>query len=159
MIHPFDPVFDKDSLILILGTFPSEKSREYGFFYGHPQNRFWKLLTLLTNFKKIPESIDEKREILIRNRIALWDVIQSCEIKGSSDASITNVIPNDLSKILNFSKIERIYANGTKAYQLYMKYCYPNIGKEIIKLPSTSPANASYSLEKLKNEWEKIKIL
>ena len=159
MIHPFEPIFDRNSQILILGTFPSEKSREYGFFYGHPRNRFWKLLTILTNFKKIPESIDEKKAILLHNKIALWDVIQSCDIKGSNDASITNVIPNDLSKILNFSKIKQIYANGTKAYQLYMKYCYPSTEKTIIKLPSTSPANASYSIEKLKHEWEKIKIL
>ena len=140
--------------MLILGTFPSEKSRKDGFFYGHPQNRFWKLITLLTKSKKIPESIEEKIEILLKNNIALWDVIHSCDIKGSSDASITNVVPNDLSKILKCSNIQQIYANGEKAYRIYMKYCYKNIGKDIIKLPSTSPANASYSLAKLKDEWE-----
>ncbi len=154
MIHPFEAVFDRYSSMLILGTFPSEKSRKDGFFYGHPQNRFWKLITLLTKSKKIPESIEEKIEILLKNNIALWDVIHSCDIKGSSDASITNVVPNDLSKILKCSNIQQIYANGEKAYRIYMKYCYKNIGKDIIKLPSTSPANASYSLAKLKDEWE-----
>ena len=107
MIHPFEAVFDRYSSILILGTFPSEKSRKYGFFYGHPQNRFWKLIALLTKSKKIPESIDEKIEILLKNNIALWDVIHSCDIKGSSDASITNVVPNDLSKILKCSNIRQ----------------------------------------------------
>lgn len=154
MIHPFEAVFDRYSSMLILGTFPSEKSRKDGFFYGHPQNRFWKLIALLTKSKKIPESIDEKIEILLKNNIALWDVIHSCDIKGSSDASITNVVPNDLSKILKCSNIRQIYANGEKAYRLYIKYCYKNIEKDIIKLPSTSPANASYSLAKLKDEWE-----
>ena len=154
MIHPFEAVFDRYSSMLILGTFPSEKSRKYGFFYGHPQNRFWKLIALLTKSKKIPELIEEKIEILLKNHIALWDVIHSCDIKGSSDASITNVVPNDLSKISKCSNIQQIYANGEKAYRIYMKYCYKNIGKDIIKLPSTSPANASYSLAKLKDEWE-----
>ena len=154
MIHPFEAVFDRYSSMLILGTFPSEKSRKYGFFYGHPQNRFWKLIALLTKSKKIPELMEEKIEILLKNNIALWDVIHSCDIKGSSDASITNVVPNDLSKILKCSNIQQIYANGEKAYRIYMKYCYKNIGKDIIKLPSTSPANASYSLAKLKDEWE-----
>ncbi len=155
MLHPFEPVFDKHSLILILATFPSEKSRKYGFFYGHPQNRFWKLLALLTKSEKIPESIEEKKTLLLKNGIALWDVIYSCDIKGSSDASITNVVPNDLSKILECANIQRIYANGEKAYRIYMKYCYKNIGKDIIKLPSTSPANASYNFARLRDEWEK----
>ena len=159
MIHPFEPVFDKNSLVLILGTFPSEKSREYGFFYGHPQNRFWKLIAFLTNTSKIPVSIDKKKELLLRNKIALWDVINSCDIKKSSDASITNVVPNNLSKILELSSIKRIFANGEKAYNIYMRYCYKDIGKEITKLPSTSPANASYSLERLKTEWKIIKVL
>ena len=153
MIHPFEPVFDENSSILILGTFPSEKSREYGFFYGHPRNRFWKLITHLTNTERIPKSIEKKKEMLLTNKIALWDVIKSCEITGSSDASITNVVPNDLSRILLISKIQQIYANGTKAYQIYMKYSYPLIRKKIIKLPSTSPANASCSFEKLISEW------
>lgn len=159
MLHPFKPVFDKRSSILILGTFPSEKSRKYGFFYGHPQNRFWKLIALLTKTEIIPKSIDEKKEILLKNRIALWDVIYSCDIKGSSDASITNVVPNDFSKILNSANIKQIYANGEKTYNIYMKYCYKNVGKEIIRLPSTSPANASYNLARLKKEWmEKMNL-
>ena len=148
MIHPFEPVFDKNSLVLILGTFPSEKSREY----------FWKLIAFLTNTSKIPVSIDEKKELLLRNKIALWDVINSCDIKKSSDSSITNVVPNNLSKILELSSIKQIFANGEKAYSIYMRYCYKDIGKEIIKLPSTSPANASYSLERLKTEWKIINI-
>lgn len=156
MKHPFNPVFDKNSEILILGTFPSEKSREYGFFYGHPQNRFWKIIVLLTKSNKIPQTIYEKKQILLKNRIAIWDTIQSCDIKGSSDISITNIIPNDLSKILEYANIKQIYANGSKAYQIYMKFCYQNTGKNILKLPSTSPANASYSLQKLYNAWKVI---
>ena len=159
MIHPFDPIFNEHSFILILGTFPSEKSRKYGFFYGHPQNRFWKLIASLTKTEIIPKSIDEKKEILIKNGIALWDIIHSCDIIGSSDASITNIVPNDLSKILEFTNIKQIYANGEKAYRIYMKYCHKNIKKDIIKLPSTSPANASYSFARLEKEWsEKINI-
>lgn len=156
MKHPFDPVFDKNSEILILGTFPSEKSREYGFFYGHPQNRFWKIIVLLTKSNKIPQTIYEKKQILLKNRIAIWDTIKNCDIKGSSDISITNIIPNDLSKILEYANIKQIYANGSKAYQIYMKFCYQNTGKNILKLPSTSPANASYSLQKLYNAWKVI---
>lgn len=156
MMHPFKPVFDKNSSILILGTFPSKKSREYGFFYGHPRNRFWKLIAHFTNIKKIPESVEEKKEILLKNKIALWDIVKSCDITGSSDTSIINVIPNDLLKILSVSKIQQIYANGTKAYQIYMKYAYPIIKKEIIKLPSTSPANAAYSFENLISKWKVI---
>jgi len=156
MHHPFKPVYDKNSIILILGTFPSPKSRENGFFYGHPRNRFWKLLTYLTNSPKIPESINEKIQFLIKNKIAIWDTIESCDIKGSSDAKITNIIPADLNLILNDSKIEKIYANGTKAYETYMKYCYSSTHKEIVKLPSTSPANATYSFEKLLSEWKKL---
>lgn len=156
MIHPFGPIFDKNSQILIVGTFPSEKSRRYGFFYGNPQNRFWRLMALLTKADKVPASIEEKKEILLKNKIALWDVIKTCDIRGSSDSSITNVVPNNLSKILKHSNIRQIFANGEKAYNIYNKYCYNIIEKNIIKLPSTSPANASYNLEKLKTEWEKI---
>ena len=156
IIHPFEPVFDKNSSILILGTFPSVKSREYGFYYGHPRNRFWKLIADLTNDEKIPESVEEKKELLIRGKIALWDVIKSCDIQGSSDASITNAIPNDLSRITEFADIKQIYANGEKAYKIYMKHCYENTGREIVKLPSTSPANASFDFKKLKSTWKII---
>lgn len=158
MLHPFSPVFDSYSSILILGTFPSVKSREYGFFYGHPQNRFWKLMTVLTKSLEIPKSIDEKKELLIKNKIAIWDAIYSCDIEGSKDVSIKNVIPNDLSIILESADIKQIYANGRVAYEIYMKYCYHNIKRKIIKLPSSSPANASYNFEKLKSVWEQIII-
>jgi hypoxanthine-DNA glycosylase len=154
LTHPFDPVFDEKSRILILGTFPSLKSREYGFYYGHPQNRFWKVLSSVTNTYPVPETIADKKQMLLRNGIALADVLQSCNIEGSSDGSIRNVIPADLSKIFENSDIERICANGEKAYQLFIKY----IGMEVIKLPSTSPANVQYDLEKLILEWEKIII-
>jgi hypoxanthine-DNA glycosylase len=155
LTHPFDPIFDKNSSILILGTFPSAKSLEYGFYYGHPQNRFWKVLSFITT-DPIPKTIVDKKQMLFKNEIALYDVLQSCDIEGSSDSSIKNAVPADLSKILDNSNIKRIYANGGKAYQLFIKYLYKNIRHEIIKLPSTSPANAQYNLEKLILEWKKI---
>ncbi|GHT98529.1 DNA-deoxyinosine glycosylase [Alphaproteobacteria bacterium] len=154
--HPFDPVFDEKSSVLILGTFPSVKSREYGFYYGHPQNRFWKVISRITNTDPIPETIDNKKQMLLKNEIALSDALQSCDIEGSSDSSIKNAAPMDLSKILDNSNVERIYANGEKAYQLFMKYLHKNIGYKIIKLPSTSSANAKCDLEKLIAIWEKI---
>lgn len=154
--HILAPVFDENSKVLILGTFPSVKSRESGFFYGHPQNRFWKLLAALTK-KKVPETIEEKRAFLIENRIAVWDVIAECEIIGSSDSSIKNVVPADLSMVLDHAPIRRIFANGGKAYELYQKYSYPVLGWEIAKLPSTSPANASFQMERLLKAWEPVK--
>jgi hypoxanthine-DNA glycosylase len=158
LIHPFDPIFDKNSSILMLGTFPSVKSREYGFYYGHPQNRFWKVVSSITNTNPIPETIVTKKQMLLGNGIALADVLQSCDIEGSSDGSIRNTAPADLSKIFNNSDIGRICANGEKAYRLFIKYFPKSIGGEIIKLPSTSSANAKYDLEKLISEWEKIVI-
>lgn len=155
LIHPVPPIFDKDSQILILGSFPSVKSREGEFFYHHPQNRFWRLISEIYN-EKLPETIDEKRQLIISNNIALWDVVQSCEIIGSADSSIRNVIPNDISPILSKANIRRIYANGGTAYRLYKRYIYKDIGREIILLPSTSPANASYSLERLIEAWREI---
>ncbi|MDR2794879.1 MAG: DNA-deoxyinosine glycosylase [Holosporaceae bacterium] len=156
--HPFDPVFNENSSILILGTFPSVKSRECGFFYGHPQNRFWKIIAHITNADSVPLTITDKKQMLLTAGIALADVLQSCDVEASSDSSIKNVVPADLAKILRNSKIDRIYANGEKAHQLFMKYFHRDIGKEILKLPSSSPANAQYSLEKLISEWEKITI-
>lgn len=152
-IHNIEPVFNKNSKILILGSFPSVKSREQQFFYGHPQNRFWKVISSITN-EKLPTTIEEKKSLLIRNNIAVWDVIKSCEIIGSSDSSITNVVPNDIYKILKATNIKAIYANGDKSYSLFKKY----FGEELTarKLPSTSPANAQYSLERLIEEWEVI---
>lgn len=153
--HPIEPVYDQFSRILILGSFPSVKSRETRFYYGHPQNRFWKLLALLLN-TDYPASIDEKKELLLSRRIALWDVIASCEIIGSSDSSIRNVVPNDLSPILKCNSNIKIYANGNTAGKLYKKYLQGETNKPITVLPSTSPANAAYSLERLSENWKQI---
>ena len=154
--HEFAPVYDEHSRILILGTFPSVKSREQHFYYGHPQNRFWKVLASLTQWPQIPQTIEEKKQMLLQNGIAIWDVIQSCDIAGSSDSSIKNVVPSDIGSILKNSGIKRIYANGNMAKKLYEKYILPETGVPIIGLPSTSPANAAYSLERLKKSWQQI---
>ena len=153
--HPIEPVFDKNSRILILGSFPSVKSREVNFFYGHPQNRFWKVVAKVFH-ENTPETIEEKKDFLIRNYIAVWDVIHSCDIEGSSDSSIKNVIPNDLQRILQVAKIEHIYVNGKKAEQLYKRYIEKEINRKAECLPSTSPANAAWSMEKLVEAWSKI---
>lgn len=156
MLHPIDPVFDKDSKVLILGSFPSVRSREAGFFYGHPQNRFWKVTARVFG-DEVPQTTEEKKAFLLRNHIALWDVIGSCDIDGSSDASIRNVTVNDISLILNTADIRSVFLNGKKAYSLYQKYMYPVIKREGICLPSTSPANAMWSFEKLTSEWDRIR--
>lgn len=153
--HEIDPVYDKNSRILILGSFPSVKSRESNFFYGHPQNRFWKVLAILFN-SDIPQTIDEKKNLLLTNHIAVWDVVASCEITGSSDSSIRNVVPADLTLITKYAPIEKIFTNGGTADKLYRKYCKKQTQIDAIRLPSTSPANASWSLERLLTEWEKI---
>ncbi len=150
--HTFPPIYDQNSKILILGTFPSVKSREGDFYYHHPQNRFWKVLSRIFEMD-VPQTIEDKKKMLLENNTAIWDVIASCEIIGSSDASIKNIVPADISVVLENSPIERIYANGNKAYELYMKHCFPTTGREIIKLPSTSPANAVFSLDKLVSIW------
>lgn len=155
IIHPIEPIYNKKSEILILGSFPSVKSREEGFFYGHPQNRFWKVTS--TIFGEVtPHTIEEKKKFLLRNKIALWDVIHSCEIIGSSDSSIKNVKVNDLTKILDTANIRQIYVNGKKAYHYYNKYIKSQVGIEAACLPSTSPANAAWNLEKLINAWKVI---
>ena len=156
IVHSFEPVYDKDSEILILGTLPSVKSRENNFYYGHKQNRFWKVLATLLK-EPVPETIEEKKAMLLAHRVALWDVIQSCEIEGSSDASIRDVVPNDLTRILNTADIRAIYTNGGKAHELYGKYIEPVNGIAAQKLPSTSPANAGYSLERLLAAWSVIR--
>ena len=151
--HTFDPVFNEESKILILGSFPSVKSRENQFFYGHPQNRFWKVMANVLNWE-VPETIEEKKEMLLTNHVAVWDVIASCSIIGSSDTSIKDVVVNDFSKILENSKVEHIYVNGGKAYELYHKYAEKITGMKAVKLPSTSPANAAWNLEKLQKAWK-----
>ena len=150
--HTFGPVYDSDSRILILGSFPSVKSREINFYYGHRNNRFWKILGMLFN-----EEIEDKKSFLLKHHIALFDVIESCDIIGSSDASIQNVKPNDLSIILNNSKIKTIYLNGSKAYELYNRFCKDKYSIKTVRLPSTSPANATYSIDDLFNEWKIIR--
>ncbi len=150
--HSFEPVYDEHSEILILGSFPSVKSREVQFYYGHPQNRFWKLIAALTE-EETPQTTEEKKALLYRHHIALWDVVQSCEIVGSSDSSIRDVTPTDLNRILRTSPIRKIFANGDKAFQLYRKYCQETTGRTIERLPSTSPANAAFSLERLIQLW------
>lgn len=154
MIHPIPPVFDEHSEILILGSFPSVKSREAGFFYGHPQNRFWKVLSSIFDGTE-PQTIEEKRRFLFYHHIALWDVIASCEITGSADSSIKNVIPNDLSPLLKHAPIKRIFVNGRTAEKYYNKYLKDIVGISALVLPSTSPANASWTLEALIGEWKK----
>lgn len=156
LVHTIAPVYDESSQILILGSFPSVKSREQQFFYGHKQNRFWRVMAAVLDCE-VPESIEEKRDMLLSHHIAVWDVIASCEITGSSDASIRNVTPNDLSRILNAADIQAIYTNGSKAYQLYQKYLLEATGRKACLLPSTSPANAGYSLEKLVEAWQILK--
>lgn len=149
--HTIKPYYNKDSKILILGSFPSIKSREAGFYYAHPQNRFWKVLSNIFN-----ESIENKQEFLKKNHIALFDVCASCEIKGSSDASIKEVVPNDISEILELSEIKIIFLNGKTAANLYKKYMQ-DIKIPFVVLPSTSPANATFNLEKLIKEYQIIK--
>ena len=154
--HPFGPLFSPESRILILGSFPSVKSREQNFFYGHPQNRFWKVIAALFN-QPVPTSIPEKKELILGHGLALWDSIASCVITGSSDASIRDVRANDLRIILDSCPIERIYCNGRKSHEMYMKYILPALGREAGCLPSTSPANAQWSLEKLVEAWSVIR--
>ena len=151
--HPFPPLYDKDSKILILGSFPSVKSREQMFFYGHPQNRFWKVIAGIFA-EKVPEIIDEKRSLILKNHLALWDVIAECEIVGSSDSSIKNAKANDLSVILNNSSVKKIIVNGKTAEKLYIKYIEPKTGIKAVVLPSTSPANAAWKLERLTETWK-----
>jgi hypoxanthine-DNA glycosylase len=156
--HPFPPLYNKNSKILILGSFPSVKSREQMFFYGHPQNRFWSVLSAVFECK-LPETIEEKKQFLLENGIALWDVIASCEITGSSDSSIKNVKVNDLSKILKEADIRQIFVNGRTAEKYFNKYTKASIGKDAVCLPSTSPANATWSVKRLIESWKVLKTV
>lgn len=154
--HPFPPVFDENSRILILGSFPSVKSREQKFFYGHPQNRFWKVTAAVFE-ADVPRTIEEKRDFLMKHNIALWDVIASCEICGSADSSIKNAVPNNLNVILCSADIKTIFVNGKTAEKYYDRFTKDIIGKNAVCLPSTSPANAAYSLEMLIEKWKIIR--
>ena len=152
--HPIAPIYDTASEILILGSFPSVRSREAGFFYAHPQNRFWRVLASIYA-ETVPEETEEKKRFLYRHHIALWDVIASCTMEGSADASIRNVRPNDLSCILHAAPISRICVNGQTAMKYYNRYIRAHIGREAEMLPSTSAANASWSLARLTDVWKK----
>ena len=156
IVHPIPPLYDSNSRILILGSFPSVKSREAMFFYGHPQNRYWPLMARLFG-EPAPQSVEEKKSLMLRHGIAMWDSIYSCTIIGSSDSSVRDVVPNDLSVILDNSRVERIYCNGALSHRMYMKYIFPTTGIEAVKLPSTSPANAACNMDRLVSEWSVIK--
>lgn len=156
-VHPISPVFDNNSEILILGSFPSVKSREEGFFYGHPQNRFWRVTAAVFN-TLVPATIEEKRAFLLQNHIALWDVIASCEIEGSADSTIRRAAANDLTVILDAAPIRQIYVNGKTAERYFKQLIAPQIQANAVYLPSTSPANAAWSFERLTSAWEQIRF-
>jgi len=153
--HPIPPLYDGNSRILILGSFPSAASRKAQFFYGHPQNRFWRVLAALYE-TPVPEGTEEKRTFLLNRGIALWDVIASCEIRGSADSSVRDALPNDLSPILMRSRVERIFTNGRLSGNLYARYQEKETGIKAVYLPSTSPANAAFGMEKLIDAWKVI---
>lgn len=152
LVHPVEALFNENSKILILGTFPSVKSREAKFFYGHPQNRFWRVMARLCD-ADIPQTVEDKKKLILDNHFALWDVIHSCDVEGSADSSIKNVVPNDISVILKNSKVSRIFVNGKKAESLYKKYLEKETGITAVCLPSTSPANALWSEDRLTEYW------
>lgn len=154
--HPFPPIFDSASRVLILGSFPSVKSREQQFFYGHPQNRFWRVTAQVFDCA-VPQTIEQKRDFLLSHGLALWDVIERCDIEGSADNTIKNVKVNDLTRILTGADIRRIFVNGATAKKYYDRYTKPLIGREAICLPSTSPANAAWSVERLVQAWQVIR--
>lgn len=155
--HEFGPLFDKSSRVLVLGTIPSPKSREQGFYYGHPRNRFWKMLAQVFD-EPVPENIEEKKALALGHHVALWDVLASCTIRGAEDASIRDAVPNDLQVILSQADIRAIFATGAKAEALYRKFCEPVTGVPCIRLPSTSPANCAMKDEALLAEYQKIRL-
>lgn len=154
-VHPIPPLFDSRSRVLILGSFPSIKSREAMFFYGHPQNRFWRVLAALTG-RPVPQTVAEKTDLILSNHFALWDSIGSCTITGSSDSSIRDVVPNDLRVITENAPIEHIFCNGNTSLKYYRRYNEPLLGRSAEVLPSTSPANAAWSLDRLIAAWHVI---
>lgn len=153
--HPIQPVYDQNSEILILGSFPSVKSREQMFFYGHPRNRFWKVMAAVFKEEELT-SIESKKEFLLRHHIAVWDVIYSCDIKGSADSTIRNVVPTDLKSLIAKTQIKQVFCNGKTSGSYYLKYQKESTGISAITLPSTSPANAAWNLERLVEEWRII---
>lgn len=155
--HPFPPLYDAESKILILGSFPSVKSREQCFFYGHPQNRFWRVLSTVFA-DEVPQTIAEKEAFLHKNHVALWDVLAACDISGSADSTIKNAVPNDLSLILKTAPIRQVFVNGKTAEKYFNRYLAKAYQLEAICLPSTSPANATWSLEKLAEAWQIVKV-
>ena len=155
LVHPFPPTWNEQSEILILGSFPSVKSREMAYFYGHPQNRFWRVVAALYE-DDTPQTVEERHAFLLRHHIALWDVIASCTIVGSSDSSIRDAVPNDIRPILDRAPIRGIYTNGQTSFRLYRKYLLPELGREAVCLPSTSPANAAWSFDRLLSAWQII---
>ena len=157
LIHPFAPVWNADSRVLVLGTFPSVQSRANDFYYGHPQNRFWKVLGQVFD-QPAPQTVAQKRAFLLANGVALWDVLASCDIIGSADSAIRNPVANDLSPLLNGARIHQIWTNGQTAARLYHRYCEALTGKPAIALPSTSPANAAWSVERLAMAWAALRI-
>lgn len=157
IVHSIPPVFDGNSEILILGSFPSVRSREEGFFYAHPQNRFWRVLASVLE-SEIPHTVEEKREMLLRHHIALWDVIGACEIEGSADVSIRSVLPNNVGELLHRTRIRHVFVNGKTAEKYYNRYLRERLGMEATCLPSTSPANAAWSVDRLTDAWRMIVI-
>ena len=155
IVHPIPPFYRPDSHILILGSFPSVKSREQSFFYGHPQNRFWRVLAAVYS-DAVPASIPEKRAFLEKHRVALWDSIARCTIEGSADSSIRDVVPNDLSVILNAAPIAAVFCNGKQSFDCYNRYLFPALSRKAEVLPSTSPANAALSFARLVDAWRVI---
>ncbi len=155
IVHPFGPLYDEKAEILILGSLPSVKSREQQFFYGHPQNRFWKLIASLYGVPA-PETIEEKKALILDHHIALWDTIYSCDIKGSSDSSIRNAVPTDLKTVVDSSRITRVFCNGKTSGKYYHKYQEKVLGIPAEELPSTSPANAAWTMERLMEAWSVI---
>jgi len=151
--HPFEPIFLRSSQTLILGSFPSVKSRQQNFYYAHPQNRFWKLIAKICK-TNIPNNIEEKKELILNNKLAIWDVIKSCEIEGSADSSIQNIEVSDINELINKTNITKVVFNGNKAADSYFKYNKRLENIEYVTLPSTSPANAQYSFERLYNIWK-----
>lgn len=155
IVHPIEPLYDADSKILILGSFPSVKSREQMFFYGHKQNRFWKVMAEVLQ-EEVPQTIPQKKALLYRHHIAVWDVIYSCDIEGSADSSIKNVVPTDLKSIIEKTQITRVFCNGKASGGYYAKYQEKETKIPAVTLPSTSPANAAWGVERLVEEWKQI---